>query len=99
MDERNFAVIFFDKELTAFAAPYEEQREIWGLRTATARNRSHIVSASTRPQMALMLMLSVAMALGDSWSLQARRREKCGWPSSSRTSSPRCRTTSRPRSR
>lgn len=65
VDERNFAVIFFDKELVAFAAPYEQQREIWGLRTGYGpQSIPEIVSASTRPQMALMLVLAVAMALG-----------------------------------
>ncbi len=65
VDERNFAVIFFDKELVAFAAPYEQQREIWGLRTGYGPlSIPEIVSASTRPQRALMLVLAVAMALG-----------------------------------
>jgi signal transduction histidine kinase len=65
VDERSFAIIFFDKELTAFAAPYEQQREIWGLRTGYGPQAiPEIVSASTRPQMALMFVLAVAMALG-----------------------------------
>ena len=65
VDERNFAIIFFDKELLAFAAPYEQLREIWGLRTGYGPQPiPEIVSASTRPQMALMLVLAVAMALG-----------------------------------
>ena len=66
VDERSFAIIFFDKELTRFAAPvYEQQREIWGLRTGYGpQSIPEIVSASTRPQMALMFVLAVAMALG-----------------------------------
>ena len=65
VDERSFAVIFFDKELTAFAAPYEQQREIWGLRTGYGQQSiPEIISASTRPQMALMVVLAVAMSLG-----------------------------------
>ncbi len=65
VDERNFAIIFFDKELLAFAAPYEQQREIWGLRTGYGPLPiPEIVSASTRPQMALMVVLAMAMALG-----------------------------------
>ena len=65
VDERSFAVIFFDKELTAFAAPYEQQREIWGLRTGYGQQAiPEIISASTRPQMALMVVLAVAMSLG-----------------------------------
>jgi signal transduction histidine kinase len=65
VDERSFAIVFFDKELTAFAAPYEQQREIWGLRTGYGRQSiPEIVSASTRPQTALMIVLAVAMSLG-----------------------------------
>jgi signal transduction histidine kinase len=65
VDERSFAIIFFDKELTAFAAPYEQQREMWGLRTGYGPlTIPEIVSASTRPQMALMIVLAVAMSLG-----------------------------------
>ena len=65
VDERSFAIIFFDKELLEFAAPYEQHREIWGLRTSYGPQPiSEIVSASTRPQQALMIVLAVAMALG-----------------------------------
>ncbi len=65
VDERNFAIIFFDKELAAFAVPYEQQHEIWGLRTGYGpQSIPEIVSASTRPQMALMVVLAVAMSLG-----------------------------------
>ena len=65
VDERSFAIIFFDKELLEFAAPYEQHREIWGVRTSYgALPIPEIVSASTRPQQALMIVLAVAMALG-----------------------------------
>jgi signal transduction histidine kinase len=65
VDERSFAIIFFDKELLEFAAPYEQHREVWGLRTSYGpRPIPEIVSASTRPQLALMVVLAVAMALG-----------------------------------
>jgi signal transduction histidine kinase len=65
VDERSFAIIFFDKELLEFAAPYEQHREIWGLRTSYGPQPiTEIVSASTRPQLALMIVLAVAMALG-----------------------------------
>ena len=65
VDERSFSIIFFDKELLEFAAPYEQQREIWGLRTGYGPHAiPEIVSASTRPQTALMIVLAVAMALG-----------------------------------
>ena len=65
VDERSFAIIFFDKELLEFAAPYEQHREIWGLRTSYGPLPiTEIVSASTRPQQALMIVLAIAMALG-----------------------------------
>jgi signal transduction histidine kinase len=64
VDERSFAIIFFDKELLEFAAPYEQHREIWGLRTSYGPPILDIVSASTRPQLALMVVLALAMGLG-----------------------------------
>jgi signal transduction histidine kinase len=65
VDERSFAIIFFDKELLEFAAPYEQHREVWGLRTSYGPQPiPEIVSASTRPQQALMIVLAIAMALG-----------------------------------
>jgi signal transduction histidine kinase len=65
VDERSFAIIFFDKELLEFAAPYEQRREIWGLRTSYGPWQiPDIISASTRPQQALMIVLAVAMGLG-----------------------------------
>ena len=65
VDERSFAIIFFDKELLEFAAPYEQHREIWGLRTSYGPQPiPEIVSASTRPQLALMIVLALAMVLG-----------------------------------
>ena len=65
VDERSFAIIFFDKELLEFAAPYEQHREIWGLRTSYGPQAiPEIVSASTRPQLALMIVLALAMGLG-----------------------------------
>jgi signal transduction histidine kinase len=65
VDERSFAIIFFDKELLEFAAPYEQHREVWGVRTSYGPQPiPEIVSASTRPQLALMIVLAVAMALG-----------------------------------
>jgi signal transduction histidine kinase len=65
VDERSVAIIFFDKELLEFAAPYEQHREIWGVRTSYGPQPiPEIVSANTRPQQALMIVLAVAMALG-----------------------------------
>lgn len=65
VDERSFSIIFFDKELLEFAAPYEEHREIWGIRTSYGPQPiPEIVSASTRPQLALMIVLALTMSLG-----------------------------------
>jgi signal transduction histidine kinase len=65
VDERSFAIIFFDKELLEFAAPYEQHREIWGLRTSYGPQPiPEIVSASSRPQLALMTVMAIAMGLG-----------------------------------
>jgi signal transduction histidine kinase len=65
VDERTFPLVFFDKELLEYAAPYEAHRETWRVRTTYgAQSIPEIVSAGTRPQMALMLMLAAVMAIG-----------------------------------
>lgn len=75
-DERSFAVVFFDKELLEYAAPYEQQRETWRLRTGYAGVPiPQIVSASTRPQIALMVVLAVVMGCGVFFVARAAARE------------------------
>jgi signal transduction histidine kinase len=65
VDERAFPVIFFDKELLEFAAPYEEHREVWRLRTGYgSQTIPEVVGAGTRPQLALMAVLAAIMGLG-----------------------------------
>ncbi len=65
VDERTFPLVFFDKELLEFAAPYEAHRETWRLRTSYGgATIQDIVSASTRPQFALMLLLAGVMGIG-----------------------------------
>jgi signal transduction histidine kinase len=65
VDERHFPIIFFDKELLEFAAPYEQHREIWHVRTGYGSlGIPEVVGASTRPQMVLMIVMAIAMALG-----------------------------------
>jgi signal transduction histidine kinase len=65
VDQREFPIIFFDKELLQYAAPYEQHREIWRLRTGYGPlDIPEVVAASTRPQLVLMAVLAVAMALG-----------------------------------
>ncbi|MCC7181421.1 MAG: HAMP domain-containing histidine kinase [Acidobacteria bacterium] len=65
VDERTFPLVFFDKELLEFAAPYEAHREIWRLRTSYGdATIPDIVSASTRPQFALMLLVAGVLGIG-----------------------------------
>ncbi|MEW6322176.1 MAG: HAMP domain-containing sensor histidine kinase [Acidobacteriota bacterium] len=65
VDERTFPLVFFDRELLEYAAPYEQQRETWRVRTGYGdQTIAAIVDASTRPQMAVMILLAVAMAFG-----------------------------------
>ena len=76
VDERSFPLIFFDKELLEFAAPYEEHRELWRLRTNYgAKTIPEVVAANTRPQMLLMLVLAVGMSLGVFLVARAAARE------------------------
>ena len=65
VDERTFPLVFFDKELLEYAAPYEEHREMWRLRTTYgASTIPAIVGASTRPQRTLMVLVAAVMGIG-----------------------------------
>ncbi|HQZ40018.1 MAG TPA: HAMP domain-containing sensor histidine kinase [Vicinamibacterales bacterium] len=65
VDERTFPLVFFDKELLEYAAPYEAHREVWRLRTTYGASAiPEIVSASTRPQRALMVVVAAVMGIG-----------------------------------
>lgn len=76
VDERSFPLVFFDRELLEYAAPYEQQRETWRLRTTYgAQTIPEIVSASTRPQMVLMVVLALAMGSGVFLAAGAAARE------------------------
>ncbi len=76
VDERTFPVVFFDKELLEYAAPYEEKRETFALRTSYgAQSIEEIVNASTRPQMALMVVLALVMGGGVFFVAGAAARE------------------------
>jgi signal transduction histidine kinase len=76
VDERTFPLVFFDKELLEYAAPYEQRRETWRIRAGYG-NQSipEIVSASTRPQLALMIVLALVMAGGVFFVAGAAARE------------------------
>lgn len=76
VDERSFPLVFFDKELMEYTAPYEERREIWKLHTGYgAQTIPEIVSANTRPQMALMIVLALVMGCGVFFVAGAAARE------------------------
>jgi signal transduction histidine kinase len=76
VDERTFPVVFFDRELLEYAAPYEQKRETFKLRTSYgAQSIQDIVSASTRPQMALMIVLALVMGGGVFFVAGAAARE------------------------
>ena len=64
IDERSFPLVFFDKELLEFAAPYEEHREVWRIRTSYGASIREVVSASTRPQVAMMMVLAAILGIG-----------------------------------
>jgi signal transduction histidine kinase len=76
VDERTFPLVFFDSELLEYAAPYEQSRETWRVRTSYgAQTIPEIVTASTRPQMALMIVLALIMGGGVFFVASAAARE------------------------
>jgi signal transduction histidine kinase len=76
VDERSFPLVFFDRELLEYAAPYEQARETWRIKTSYgAQSIPEIVNASTRPQVALMIVLALVMAGGVFFVASAATRE------------------------
>ena len=76
VDERSLPLVFFDRELLEYAAPYEQARETWRVRSGYGNQTiPAIVSASTRPQMALMIVLALVMAGGVFFVASAAARE------------------------
>jgi signal transduction histidine kinase len=76
VDERTFPVVFFDRELLEYIAPYEQKRETFRLRTGYGpESIEDIVSAETRPQMALMMVLALVMGGGVFFVAGAAARE------------------------
>jgi signal transduction histidine kinase len=76
VDERQFPLVFFDKELLAFAAPLEIHRETWRVRTGyDGQTIPGIIEARARPQRAMMAMLAGVMALGVFFVVRAAARE------------------------
>jgi signal transduction histidine kinase len=64
LDERTFPLVFFDRQLLEYAAPYEAHREIWHIKTSYGAPIPGIVSANTRPQRTLMILLAAVMGVG-----------------------------------
>src|SRR5205823_1800976 len=76
VDERTFALVFFDPELQRFIAPEGHKPEMWRLRTGYDNQTiPDIVAARERPQRALMAMLAGVLALGVFFVVRAAARE------------------------
>lgn len=75
VDERQFPLVFFDKELLSYAAPLETHRETWKIETGYGRPIPQIIQARERPQRGLMAMLAGVMALGVFFIARVAARE------------------------
>ncbi|MGE5245190.1 MAG: sensor histidine kinase [Betaproteobacteria bacterium] len=83
VDERSFPLVFFDKELIEYAAPYDVRREgvsvrpeVWRLRVGYGgQSITQIIEARARPQRAMMAVLAGVMALGVFFVARAAARE------------------------
>ena len=76
IDERQFPLVFFDKELLQYAAPLETHRELWRIRVGYGNQSiEEIVAASTRPQKALLVMLALTLGCGVFFVSRAAARE------------------------
>jgi signal transduction histidine kinase len=76
VDERSFPLVFFDRELLEYAAPFEVEPETWTLQTGFGnRTIAAIAESSSRPQLALMTMLALGMAAGVFFVARAAARE------------------------
>ena len=76
IDEREFPLVFFDKELLQYAGPLETHREIWRLQAGFGNQSVEaIVAASTRPQKALLAILALTLGCGVFFVARAAARE------------------------
>lgn len=76
VDTRNFPLVFFDRELLEYAAPFEVEPETWTLQTGFGnRPIAAIADSSSRPQIALMAILAMVMAAGVFFVARAAARE------------------------
>ncbi|MEZ5292192.1 MAG: HAMP domain-containing sensor histidine kinase [Vicinamibacterales bacterium] len=76
VDERSFPLVFFDRELLEYAAPFEVEPETWTLQTGFGnRTIPQVAESSSRPQLALMAILAVVMAAAIIFVAGAAARE------------------------
>lgn len=76
VDQRSFPLVFFDRELLEYAAPFELEPETWTLQTGFGNRTINVIAdSSSRPQLALMAMLAVVMAAGVFFVARGAARE------------------------
>jgi signal transduction histidine kinase len=76
VDERSFPLVFFDRELLEYTAPFEAEPETWTLQTGFGNHTIvEIAEASSRPQLVLMTILALVMAAGVFFVAGAAARE------------------------
>ena len=76
VDHRSFPLVFFDRELLEYAAPFEAEPETWTLHTGFGNQTiAAVADSSSRPQLALMAILALIMAAGIFFVAGAAARE------------------------
>jgi signal transduction histidine kinase len=76
VDERTFALVFFEPELIGFAAPQSRKPEQWRLLSGYGdQTIPSIIAARERPQRLLMAMFAGVMALGVFFVARVAARE------------------------
>jgi signal transduction histidine kinase len=76
VDERTFPLVFYESDLTQFAAPEGGKIEMWRVRTGFGdQSIPQIVAARERPQRLMMAILAAVMALGVFLVARALARE------------------------
>lgn len=76
VDERTFPLVFYEPDLTQFAAPGDGMPEFWRVRTGYGgQSIPAIVAARERPQRAMMATLAGVMALGVFFVARVAARE------------------------
>jgi signal transduction histidine kinase len=76
VDERTFPLVFFEPELTTFAAPEKGKPEMWRVRTGYGNQAiPDIIARRERPQLIMIGVLASLMALGVFIIARAAARE------------------------